>query len=193
MTQTIQVDGIEECGCCGYHHRPKFRGDCRQDSEGLIHADAHPNLVPEYIDQNGDGFVSRAHVDTLRKARDIYREDSDSWCREWYAMDRDKKHVSATDRTACSWCISGIVAKVLEIATYTESTGEPDTPDPTDYRISESVLASLANTLRSNFADYVSDTVSPNTTDVHLVFQVNDLGSWNRERSIDLFESALYG
>ena len=27
------VDHLEECGCCGGHHRPEYRGDCRNDAE----------------------------------------------------------------------------------------------------------------------------------------------------------------
>ena len=27
------VDHLEECGCCGGHHRPEYWGDCRNDAE----------------------------------------------------------------------------------------------------------------------------------------------------------------
>ena len=53
-----QVSMIE-CGCCEFHHRSDFFGDCRTDSERFL--PHHPSDgEPEYICADGHHWMSDA-------------------------------------------------------------------------------------------------------------------------------------
>ncbi len=48
-----------ECGCCEFHHRSDFWGDCRTDSQRFM--PHHPvDGEPEYVCANGHHWISDA-------------------------------------------------------------------------------------------------------------------------------------
>lgn len=72
LAASLAADTIESepCGCCEYHHRRGFAGDCREDSEGFILAGYTDSAgkytpmdsddpAPTHFDESDAGYYSR--------------------------------------------------------------------------------------------------------------------------------------
>lgn len=53
---------VEHCGCCEFEHRSDEFADCRADWFGLMTADSYDKVPTQYVDANGEEWISRQWV-----------------------------------------------------------------------------------------------------------------------------------
>ena len=68
VDMSLEDENGEACGCCGYHHRESWNGDCRYDREAFEFHDIAG--FPECYDRTGGSFISRAERRYRHKAEE---------------------------------------------------------------------------------------------------------------------------
>lgn len=60
MIEKLREEDLEECGCCGCHHKPTFYGDCRNDAERFVAADEDENGFIVYVAAENFDYAKQA-------------------------------------------------------------------------------------------------------------------------------------